>query len=54
MEQVNKESGKPYSVSASMGGCVEKVEEGLQVSNLLNMADVEMYKYKIQCKKQRI
>lgn len=53
VEQANKESDKPYPISASMGCFMEKVDKDLQVSNVLNMADAEMYKNKVERKKQR-
>lgn len=52
MERADQSSGKPYPVSASMGCAVLPVEEG--VDNVLNMADVEMYRYKVERKKQRV
>lgn len=54
VEQADKSSGKPYPVSASMGCAMIQTHKGIQVNNVLNMADVEMYKNKIERKKQRI
>ena len=51
--KADENSGKPYPVSASMGCAIMEIGEGIQVNNVINMADVEMYKYKIERKKQR-
>lgn len=52
VERADQNSGKPYPVSASMGCAVLPVREG--VNAVLNMADVEMYRYKVERKKQRV
>ncbi len=50
----DKNSGKPYPITASIGCVFVEMNDQLQINSVINMADVEMYKSKVERKKQRI
>lgn len=54
IKRADMESGKPYPISASMGCALAEISDDLQIISVINKADVEMYKNKIERKKQRI
>ena len=50
----DQNSGKPYPITASIGCVLVEMSDQLQINSVINMADVEMYKSKVERKKQRI
>lgn len=53
VEEENKASGKPYEISASIGGCCERLCAGMTVEEAIQIADGRMYRNKTDRKKQR-
>ncbi|MBQ8597438.1 MAG: GGDEF domain-containing protein, partial [Lachnospiraceae bacterium] len=54
VEQADKSSGKPYLIAASLGCAIAEIDGKLQINSIIDMADVEMYKSKVERKKQRM
>lgn len=52
MERINRESGKPYAVSLSMGGLAKVPQEGDSFESLYKQADAIMYREKNRRKKE--
>lgn len=46
VERSNAASGKPYSVSASIGCCLKPFTPGIKLEDLIHEADTNMYHYK--------
>ncbi|MBQ9141664.1 MAG: GGDEF domain-containing protein [Lachnospiraceae bacterium] len=53
LNKVNETSGKPYSISASIGMEIAPIDEKLNVEEIIHAADVKMYADKVARKKQR-
>lgn len=53
VEEEDQSSGKPYEISASIGGCCEHLRFGMTVDDVIHIADGRMYKSKTERKKQR-
>lgn len=54
LNKVNETSGKPYSISASIGMEIAPISAGLNVEEVIHAADVKMYADKVARKKQRL
>lgn len=54
LTEINKSSGKPYEISASVGTSIRLFTPDLDIDELLEEADAKMYKSKVARKKQRI
>lgn len=50
VERSNSSSGKPYSVSASIGCCVKPYNPDIKLEDLIHEADTNMYRYKYKIK----
>lgn len=46
-------AGKPYEISASIGFCCEPVSSGVDINDIIRLADGRMYESKVQRKKER-
>ncbi len=53
LSEINKSSGKPYEISASIGSAIRLFTPDLDIDELLEEADANMYKNKVSRKKQR-
>lgn len=53
LTEINKSSGKPYEISASVGTAMRLFTTDLNIDELLEEADANMYKNKVSRKKQR-
>lgn len=53
LSEINKSSGKPYEISASIGSAMHLFTPDLNIEELLEEADAKMYKNKVSRKKQR-
>lgn len=53
LDEINKLSGKPFEISASIGFACEPVHSGLTLDEIINLADSRMYQNKINRKKNR-
>lgn len=53
LTEINKSSGKPYEISASVGTALHLFTPDLDIDDLLEEADAKMYKNKVSRKKQR-
>lgn len=53
LSEINKSSGKPYEISASIGSAIHLFTPDLDIEELLEEADSKMYKNKVSRKKQR-
>ncbi len=53
LEEMNARSNKPYKITASIGCVIRDYQPGLNIDQLLGIADREMYEYKIAHKRQR-
>lgn len=53
LTEINKSSGKPYEISASVGTSMRLYTPDLNIDDLLEEADANMYKNKVARKKQR-
>ena len=53
LAEINKSSGKPYDISASVGTAMRLFTNDLNIDELLEEADANMYKNKVRRKKQR-
>ena len=53
IDTASKASGKPYTISASIGFACSPISHGTQINSIINAADVDMYKNKVSRKKQR-
>ena len=51
--EYNKNSGKPYNVRASIGCSYALVDEDLNIDELINKADEQMYVYKLAHKQKK-
>ena len=54
LDKVNETSGKPYSISASIGMEISAIDAKLDVEEVIHAADVKMYADKVARKKQRV
>ena len=54
IDTASKASGKPYTVSASIGFACSPVSHGAKINSVISAADVDMYKNKVSRKKQRM
>ena len=53
LTEINKSSGKPYEISASVGTAMRLFTTDLNIDELFEEADANMYKNKVRRKKQR-
>lgn len=53
LKDIKIRSGKKYDIGASVGICQRKISDGIDVEDMINKADSEMYAEKIKRKKQR-
>lgn len=53
VEKSNAASGKPYSVSASIGCCLKPYSDNIKLEDLIHEADANMYQYKHKVKETR-
>ena len=53
LEKESRESGKPYTVSASIGFACAELNSGTELNAIIREADLDMYKNKALRKKQR-
>ncbi|MGN0598423.1 MAG: GGDEF domain-containing protein [Oscillospiraceae bacterium] len=53
LTEINKSSGKPYEISASIGTSIRLYTPDVNIEDLLEEADANMYKNKVARKKQR-
>ncbi|MCQ2465266.1 MAG: GGDEF domain-containing protein [Oscillospiraceae bacterium] len=51
LEAYNASSGKPYMVTASFGSCSRRISSAEEADALIREADVKMYEYKVNFKK---
>ena len=54
LNKVNADSGKPYTISASIGMEIADINETLNVEEVIHVADVKMYADKVARKMQRV
>ena len=54
LERKSKEINKPYIITASIGTAMAPIGGDFSVDNVINKADVRMYKSKVERKKQRV
>ena len=52
MQTAAKASGKPYPISASIGCAIAPIKDNFHVMSVVNKADENMYKSKMERKKQ--
>ncbi|MBR4555631.1 MAG: GGDEF domain-containing protein [Ruminococcus sp.] len=50
VEKVNRDSGKPYKISASVGCCLRPYSPGVKLEELIHEADARMYEFKKRLK----
>ncbi len=53
VDEINRVSGKPYQIGASVGFCVRRLSETESVQDIIREADRHMYLCKAENKKQR-
>ena len=53
IDRINRESGKPYSISAGIGCALRPYSESIKLEELIHEADMNMYRHKELVKKSQ-